>query len=80
MILGHEGTLQGPFYQGSPEISLTGSIFGSIGGSRRVKEGPLSFKIFENFEILFRDPLGSRDGPRMVCDSMVVGFCVLRVP
>ena len=32
MILGHEGTLQGPFYQGSPEISLTGFILGSIGG------------------------------------------------
>ena len=28
--LDHEGTLEGPFYQGCYEISLTGSIFGSI--------------------------------------------------
>ena len=28
----------GPFYQGSPEISLAGSVLGSM----KVKEGPLS--------------------------------------
>ena len=30
------------FYQGSPEICLAGSILGSIFGSMKVQEGPLS--------------------------------------
>ena len=37
-----EGTLEGPFYQGSPEISLAGSFLRSILGSMMVQEGPLS--------------------------------------
>ena len=43
MILGHEGTLQAPFYQGSHEISLAGSILGPLGcPCMTVQEGPLS--------------------------------------
>ena len=40
--LDHLKTLAGLFYQGSPEINLTGSVLGSIWGSMKVKEGPLS--------------------------------------
>ena len=37
-----KGPWRALFYQGSPEISLAGSNFGSIWGSMRVHEGPLS--------------------------------------
>ena len=40
--LGPDLTLSALFYQGSPEISLAGSSFGSILGSMNVQEGPLS--------------------------------------
>ena len=36
------GPCRALFYQGSPEISLPGSIWGSILGSMKVQEGPLS--------------------------------------
>ena len=37
-------------------------------------------KIFEYFEVHFRDPVGSMEGPRLVSDPMGVSSCVLRVP
>ena len=36
------GPCRALFYQGSSEICLAGSIFGSIWGSMKVQEGPLS--------------------------------------
>ena len=37
-------------------------------------------KMFENFEVPFRDHVGSMVGPRLDCDPMRVISCVLRAP
>ena len=61
--------------------------------SGAANEGPSSFKVadyvppdilhdiplFENFDILVRDPVGSMEGPRLVCDPMGVESCILKV-
>ena len=31
-------------------------------------------------QVGLRDPIGSMEGPRLVCDPMGVGSCVLRCP
>ena len=42
IILGHAGPLRALFYERSSEFSVAGSILGSIEGSMKVQEGPLS--------------------------------------
>ena len=39
-----------------------------------------SSKIIGSWTIYFRDPAGSMEGPRMVCDYLELGSCVLRDP
>ena len=39
-----------------------------------------AYKRLENFEVDFRGPVGSMEGPRRVLDLMRVYLCVPRVP
>ena len=54
---------------------ISGAIVCMMGKWRTQPES--GSKIFKNFEAPFRDPVGSKDGPRLECDPMGVGSCVL---